>query len=734
MHYLGLDHIGHKTGPQGPNMLPKQREMDGIVKVIFEAMEREEHHNDTLLVLAGDHGMNAGGNHGGSGPGETEPALLFASPKFRTMSRRKDYECPTEPKDGTEFHFYTKVEQSDLVPTLAGLLGLSISRNSLGVSIGELAGMHTAEERRVHLKRNAEQIMQIIKATYGEDSWAKTLESMSKLLKTSGKPGYEVCKDIEGEKQLACLWTYAGSVENSRLQAEPAMRNFLLTAQEELSGTASSYNIPRMVTGMALTAIILALVLASFPTLWPSTSGTFFTLASILYGVMMFASSYVEEEQQFWYWLTPAWFAILSVQSFSRHTTSQSKLRLGLAVFTLFAVHRLNVRWNQTGQKHAGDPDIVHTVFPDAHVVMWLLIWATYSYTGYLLVTRAFAGLLARGVGILTAVVLILPAFVFKLNFTQADAPELVQGLAKQIRYFTEGFELVLQARVSFMALAVVTIVVIVLSILSNRESVRTGSKALGALPSLTERLHYLLTLFLITQTRAPNIPLLLGMELQREALAYILTPSDATNERSGSGEHVITIATSTLLLSHVTFFCTGGSNSISSIDLSNAYNGVADYNIVAVGVLLFTSNWTGPIWWCSAANLLLNTNAKPSIFASSERQKSGANAGQSWIDKERRRMHEDALKATMGVEKSASKKARGDEDNAWTVYVSCQTAFVATSLLAVMAACTALRTHLFIWTVFSPKYLYAMAWSVGWHLVVNVGLGGLLRKGGQVV
>jgi len=47
--------------------------------------------------------------------------------------------------------------------------------------------------------------------------------------------------------------------------------------------------------------------------------------------------------------------------------------------------------------------------------------------------------------------------------------------------------------------------------------------------------------------------------------------------------------------------------------------------------------------------------------------------------------------------------------------------------LVAVMVACTALRTHLFIWTVFSPKYLYAMAWTVGWHLGINVGLGNLL-------
>ena len=54
-------------------------------------------------------------------------------------------------------------------------------------------------------------------------------------------------------------------------------------------------------------------------------------------------------------------------------------------------------------------------------------------------------------------------------------------------------------------------------------------------------------------------------------------------------------------------------------------------------------------------------------------------------------------------------------------------TLFAAASVAFIMAACTALRTHLFIWTVFSPKYLYAMAWSIGGHLLINVGFGGLL-------
>jgi hypothetical protein len=120
---------------------------------------------------------------------------------------------------------------------------------------------------------------------------------------------------------------------------------------------------------------------------------------------------------------------------------------------------------------------------------------------------------------------------------------------------------------------------------------------------TLTDRLHVLLTLFLITQTRAPNIPLFLFLEVQRRCFSHIL-PAPTSTARSNS--LTLAIAFTSLLLSQTTYFAFGGSNSISSIDLGNAYNGVANYNIAAVGVLLFASNWAGAVWWCSAAVTLL--------------------------------------------------------------------------------------------------------------------------------
>jgi ethanolaminephosphotransferase len=114
-------------------MVPKQKEMDGIVHEIYNAMETFDHLNSTLLVLCGDHGMNDGGNHGGSAPGETSPALVFMSPKLKSLS--SGLESPTLPKH--DYEYYQMIEQSDIAPTLAGLLGFPVPQNNLGVFIDD---------------------------------------------------------------------------------------------------------------------------------------------------------------------------------------------------------------------------------------------------------------------------------------------------------------------------------------------------------------------------------------------------------------------------------------------------------------------------------------------------------------------------------------------------------------------------------------------------------------------
>ncbi|RKF63373.1 GPI ethanolamine phosphate transferase 2 [Erysiphe neolycopersici] len=131
LHYLGLDHIGHKSGPKSPNMFHKQKEMDSIVKQIYMALTSKDHLESTIFLLLGDHGMNEAGNHGGSSPGETSPALLFISPKLKTHSTM--LQVPSHFQE--DFRYYSFVEQSDIVPTLSALLGFPIPKNNIGTFI-----------------------------------------------------------------------------------------------------------------------------------------------------------------------------------------------------------------------------------------------------------------------------------------------------------------------------------------------------------------------------------------------------------------------------------------------------------------------------------------------------------------------------------------------------------------------------------------------------------------------
>jgi ethanolaminephosphotransferase len=748
MHYLGLDHIGHKTGPQGPAMLPKQREMDDIVRLIFEAVQTVDHLKNTLVVLVGDHGMNAGGNHGGSGPGETEPALVFASPKFSGRTTRS---CPALPKDGTEFEFYRKVQQSDVVPTIASLLGFPVPKNSLGVVLEEVAGNLLGEIAWVRfLRRNAKQVLVILEASMGRERWLAAVDRHEHKSMD--------CQSLaDDEEEMACLWAIANSSKGGSKE-QSALSDFLYKAQDALSSTASSYDVPRMVTGIAVASASLLFAVLSFHTLWPpSLAGSAITITTLLYCIMMFATSYVEEEQHFWYWITPAWFAILAARSLQQGHRLPSfngwNPPSALLVVPLLACHRPMVRWNQTGQKHAGEADIVHDFFPSHHVIMWLLVLVTYLVVGIQLARTSFSGSIIGEGDLALAFVMILPAVIFKLNFTQADAPELVLGLGEQLRSVSANIDLVTQARVVFVMLTLALIIIGIGWKWNDRKSNANGEYSMVKSPSMSEadmatdptvtladRLHVLLTLFLITQTRAPNIPLFLFLEVQRRCFSHILP---APTPKSGSNPLTCAVAFTSLLLSQTTYFAFGGSNSISSIDLSNAYNGVANYNIAAVGVLLFASNWAGAVWWCSAAVTLLLPRPQIETPAPTTTpvSKNSTNKSRAWIELERAKLHAEALAAAAPptpalVSPPAASKSNSADDStsdSWTLYTTATTAFTAASLVAVMAACTLLRTHLFIWTVFSPKYLYAMAWAVGWHLFVSVGLGRVLWWAGGV-
>ncbi|KAF1850947.1 GPI ethanolamine phosphate transferase 2 [Cucurbitaria berberidis CBS 394.84] len=685
MHYLGLDHIGHKAGPKSPNMIPKQKEMDNMVQSIYSAIENEDHLANTLFVLCGDHGMNEGGNHGGSSPGETSPALVFMSPKLSKVTQNTIKESPIKPSRGNEFEYYRMVEQSDIAPTLAGLLGFPVPRNNLGVFLTEFLGFWDETPNRVQLLyRNAKQMKKIVEATY------TSLKFTDEVLET-GEMGFECFSlntHLTDGQNLACLWQRVVNAMGNNDEFEHIYK-FMHEAQDTMSSTASNYDVSRLVFGTGLAILVCALSYLTLPSFRPITpAGIYYALTLVLYAALMFASSYVEEEHNFWYWATSGWYILLLLSNLRKEW--YDKWFFHPAIMAL-VVHRVIRRWNQTGQKYAGADDIVNSgIFHGNNsFVLWALIGATYMDI-MIRIARHVARSIAtfdnlqnvqnaeiestdhhRMIGTVAVVPLVGTAFVFKLAFTAKDAPELTAGITGGMMESVETLNIVGLAQMVFGGLALSGIWIAFAEWQRSKKRVATRQEGNGA---LAVAFFDLMALFLITQTKAQNIPLYLLFRLQFFFLRLLnLSPAAVT--------------TTTLLLTQTSFFALGNSNAISSIDLSNSYNGISGYNITAVGALVFLSNWAGPVYWSLASILLLGSHGSTQRYIETSELHVA-----DWVTKEREYLNELARKEEKGRESRRDGKEWG--------------------------------RHVALLTL--PKFLFAMAWGVAWHLGVTVWLGGL--------
>ena len=116
--------------------------------------------------------------------------------------------------------------------------------------------------------------------------------------------------------------------------------------------------------------------------------------------------------------------------------------------------------WNQTGQKHAGDPDIAKSLLPAHNYVLWILVLLTYVNVARRM-SRNMLPSVSRAIAISCSIALCLAALGFKVAFTKADAPELLVGLESLILRPMEEFSLVAQARAVFIGIAALACLII---------------------------------------------------------------------------------------------------------------------------------------------------------------------------------------------------------------------------------------------------------------------------------
>jgi ethanolaminephosphotransferase len=635
LHYLGLDHIGHKGGPESVFMPAKQREMDSIIEKLYSSMDP-----DTLLVVCGDHGMNEAGNHGGSSAGETSAAMAFLSRKFAKLDTI--YNVPSR-HDAT-FNYFSRVQQADLVPSLAALLNFPIPKNSLGIVLPELLGLWTPNERVEVLRLNALQYFTILNSSYpGFD----VIDVDMQMLCQAEQDIYDL-PDID---HLKCLWW---KLRDSELDQDLCYE-FLRKGQQILSKASSNYNEIDLLRGVAF--LVGASVVAVISVLrldFSSNLKFLLILISGLYAASLFGSSLVEEEHHFWYWGATGWLSWLYI------TSSRRKFQDGANWVICLILIRLIRGWNQTGQKYAGGPDTAKWLAAEDHggPLMWLMIFLYYGSQLDKIWRGSFADLSSM-TGFVFSFTTVVSSLVFKTNMA-IYAGEYVPAILHRIQIpADEQDKLITLARLSFFTVGV--------AVLWELCKFITPSTRRTSLTSLS----YLFEVFLVTQTRTCNIPLFILFNLLREFILEAFT----LNHRQPK-DIIVLVITFVLILQHVSFFAMGNSNSLASIDLSNAYNGVGSYNVVLVGVLTFVSNWVGPLYWSIAGLSMLLENNIP---------------------------------------------ASGTKQEILTTKVLVTQLFFSVAMAGIMGACLALKHHLFIWTVFSPKLLYSTAWLLLQHATVDI-------------
>ena len=193
-HGLGVDHVGHRVGPDTPTMTTKLQQMNDVLAQVVEKLD-----HDTLLVVLGDHGMDARGDHGGDGELETSPGMWIYSKDIplagEYLSKVPPPLLPTVTFRGAPAA-YRHIQQIDLVPTLSLLLGLRIPFNNLGVVIPEL--FTRGEEYQKALRTNAAQVNRYLNAYRSssagdelDDIWSELIKSWS-AIESSNNPDEEL--------------------------------------------------------------------------------------------------------------------------------------------------------------------------------------------------------------------------------------------------------------------------------------------------------------------------------------------------------------------------------------------------------------------------------------------------------------------------------------------------------------------------------------------------------------
>lgn len=142
-HFLGVDHAGHIFGVDSDPMIEKLEQYNEVIKKVVATLESQSGpgglHENTLLLVMGDHGQTLNGDHGGGTAEEVETsifALTLKKPRDPSIAAAESSSCQLD-VHGRRVCI-DSIQQLDFAATVSSLLGLPFPFGSIGRVNSEL--------------------------------------------------------------------------------------------------------------------------------------------------------------------------------------------------------------------------------------------------------------------------------------------------------------------------------------------------------------------------------------------------------------------------------------------------------------------------------------------------------------------------------------------------------------------------------------------------------------------
>ncbi|KAG0592904.1 hypothetical protein KC19_1G289300 [Ceratodon purpureus] len=738
LHYLGLDHVGHLGGRSSSLVAPKLKEMDDVIQRIYEKLIRSSVDRRTLLMVASDHGMTDGGNHGGASYQEADALALFISGSY--PGDKGELESASKRWTDAATSSAWPSFQVDVVPTLAQQLGVPIPKNSVGALLPQLFTSLAPKEQLRALELNAWQLFQLVRVRSPGSVCVKQLCSnpsggvnSGSNSEASGRWSAEKEKEVENfcelfkqATDLHFAWILMDKNNLTRFTEFEAARDAYLEllkhTSEWLARGTTEKNTLLLVCGGVLMLLSPLLLIWTTLSLYKAKSrrkqlkikgSKFNILGDISFekliavgGVCIHAgslasSSFVEEEQYTYHFLV----ATLSIV-FIRHALQQPRIQKDtfgkfsrggggiavrvLAVAVILLCGRLLRAWHRSGVNWAHLPDIakwLETV--DVQVPITIryaaLLFATTS-SCLLILSPSRRHFLRK----LIACCLCLSA---TLIFVYVDSQsEQVPTLFGSASYPDQVPTLL--ARSVFGILGITAVLAVTLlpwieplwwngdkkaACFPSQEIKRTWegfpletgvSSTLQSVGRVLISCWCLLQVLLQQSINAGPVGLLLVQLLatvvffRHESNNYELWFQVLALQWMGGSGH----------------FGLGNSNTLATVDVAGAYIGLSSHSTALSGLLAFIITYASPFLFLIGMMLL---SSPPPTDTNSNRTTRDLILSEAWLLE--------------------------------ILVVPCilPVALNGVILVAFTAVLTLMQDHLFVWSVFSPKYLYVCAATV---------------------